>query len=90
MGLGDGIGISVRDTGSITTREYKHKLSPDQDGMAPAATRIMRKTARCRKFDYFLKVLSGMFGVLGIPSLENTKVTKYPFRVFDRYEIHIQ
>ena len=29
-------------------------------------------------------------GVLGIPLLENRKVTKCPFHVFDRYEIHIQ
>ena len=27
--------------------------------------------------------------VLGIPLLENTKVTKFPVRVFDRHEIHI-
>ena len=29
-------------------------------------------------------------GVLGIPLLENKKVTKCPSHVFDRYEIHIQ
>ena len=28
--------------------------------------------------------------VLGIPLLENAKVTQLPFHVFDRYEIHIQ
>ena len=28
--------------------------------------------------------------VLGIPSFENTKVAKFPFHFFDRYEIHIQ
>ena len=27
---------------------------------------------------------------LGIPLPENRKVTKFPFHVFDRYEIHIQ
>ena len=32
---------------------------------------------------------SKCWGVLGIPLLENTKVTKFPFHVFDRYEINI-
>ena len=31
-----------------------------------------------------------MLRVLGFPLLENTKVVKNPFHVFDRYEIHIQ
>ena len=31
-----------------------------------------------------------MLRVLGIPLLENRTVTKFPFHVFDRYEIHIK
>ena len=27
---------------------------------------------------------------MGIPLFENRKVTKFPFNIFDRYEIHIQ
>ena len=43
-----------------------------------------KKVVRCRGCE------SKCWGMLVVPLLENRKVTKFSFHVFDRYEIHLQ
>ena len=60
--------------------------------VSPKLTRLSFYRAHCvpQEGGRVQELESVCWGVLGSPSLENTKVTKCPFHVFDRYEIPIQ